>query len=98
MTDITKWLEDFEQRLELNTLRLRNTKSMLVELAVQMHDPLSDRADILRRMESWIGLVEKFSSERNDLISELEEKRRDVCAAVVRASAALLNDSGQPYA
>jgi hypothetical protein len=98
MTDITNWLEDFKQRLECNTDRLDYAKKMLADAAVQLPDPMSDKSDILRSMDVWLGHFERASSERNDLKVELEEKRNQAYAAVARACAPFLDDRGQPNA
>ena len=95
MTDITKWLEDFKQRLECNTDHLDYAKKMLADAAAQLPDPTSDKSDVLRSMDVWLGHFERASSERNDLKAELEEKQHQAWVAVARASAPFLDDKGQ---
>ena len=96
MTDITKWLEDFKQRLKCNTDHLDYAKKMLADAAAQLPDPASDKSDVLRSMDVWLGHFERASIERNDLKVELEEKERQAYAAVARASASFLDENEQP--
>ena len=98
MTDFTNWLEDFKQRLECNTDRRDYAKKMLADAAAQLPDPTSDKSDVLRSMDVWLGHFERASSERNDLKEELKEKRNQAYAAVVRASASFLDENEQPDA
>lgn len=98
MTESVNWIADFEKRLRQNTESLNRARSMLAELGGLLSDPASPHPETLSRMEIWIRIYENAVRERDGLRVVLDERRAESRAAVVRASAALLDDGGQAHA